>query len=309
MNPPGSAPAGGNDDKTVIAKPYEKRDMILRRPFLLTKTSLKELEQHGLSNDLLSVLSPMKDKKFQNSRELLQTINDRSAHPTTKVEQKLILKMTRQSLLRLERIIPNRNIREWGDALIFAVIVAVIVRTFLFAPFKIPSGSMVPTIEIGDHIFASMFSYGIPIPFTGTKLFPQEIKRGEIVIFPYPLEPSVDYIKRVIAKGGDTLEIKGETVFINGEPREEPYAYFDPVILDQMRANGSQPRRFGPIKIPQGKLFMMGDNRFNSSDSRVWGFVDASSVRGKGQVIYWSHDPKKTLVSGYRLERIGSFLK
>ena len=100
--------------------------------------------------------------------------------------------------MRLDLLIPNRTIREWTEALIFAVVVATFVRTYFFAPFQIPSGSMLPTIQIGDHIFASMYTYGSPIPFSDIKLFKKPVKRGDIVIFPYPQDPSIDYIKRAV---------------------------------------------------------------------------------------------------------------
>jgi len=215
----------------------------------------------------------------------------------------------RRSLLRLERIIPHRATREWVEALIIALAVAVVFRTFLFAPFKIPSGSMIPTIRIGDHLFASKFSYGLPIPFIDARLFAQEVRRGDIVIFPYPLDPSVDYIKRVIGTGGETVEMRGRTVYIDGTPLDEPYAYYDPRIVKQFERRGQPLPDYGPVTVPEGKLFVMGDNRLNSADSRVWGFVDVDDVIGEGLIVYWSHDPRAGLLSGYRLGRIGTILE
>ncbi len=267
------------------------------------------MRQQGLSSEVVEALHPLQYRRFSNARELIRNVDENVPNDLSKKELKLIMRLSRQSLLRLERIIPHRGIREWSEALIFALVVAAIVRTFLFAPFKIPSGSMLPTIEIGDHIFASMYSFGLPIPFSDRKLFESKITRGEIVIFPYPLDPSVDYIKRVIAVEGDTMEFKGTKMKINGELKDEPYAFYDPVIQNQVEKNGSTQPTFGPITVPKGKLFVMGDNRYNSSDSRVWGFVEASTVRGKGQIIYWSHDPNKGIFGGYRLERIGALLK
>ena len=196
--------------------------------------------------------------------------------------------------------------------MIFAVVVATIVRTYFFAPFQIPSGSMLPTIQIGDHIFASMYTYGSPIPFTDIKLFKKPVKRGDIVIFPYPQDPSIDYIKRAVGLPGDTLEIRNDKVFINGEPLDEPYAYFEPNERKSRQAQGltaAPSSRYGPVKIPQGKLFAMGDNRYNSADSRYWGFVNIDTITGKGQIIYWSHDPDESIFSGYRFERIFDFLE
>jgi signal peptidase I len=291
--------------------------MVFGRSFLVTDLSIHELEQRGLAGKTVDALRGLRERHFSSREEFLHVLEERTAAPMSKGEQKLILKHSRQSLLGLERLIPHRSTREWVEALIFAVVVAVIVRTFLFAPFKIPSGSMVPTIEIGDHIFATMYSYGIPVPFTDTKLFPQQIERGDIVIFPYPLDPSVDYIKRVVALQGETVKVVGKQVFIDGEPLDEPYAHFDRVILNYHQRNGGYQEQHGPFKVPPGKLFVMGDNRFNSADSRVWEdergkprpFVDISSVKGKGRIIYWSHDPEAGWLGGYRFGRIGSFLE
>ncbi|MBQ32270.1 MAG: signal peptidase I [Deltaproteobacteria bacterium] len=199
-------------------------------------------------------------------------------------------------------MIPNRTVREWVEALLFALIVAGIVRTYVIAPFKIPSGSMIPTIQIGDHIFASMYSYGAWLPFTDDKLLAQPVKRGDIVIFPYPRDPSIDYIKRTVGLPGETLEIREDQVFINGEPLDEPYAYFEG--KQRLALGGDRISNFGPITIPEDRLFVMGDNRYNSADSRFWGFLDAQQVMGKGRFIYWHHDPRESLFSGYQLDRV-----
>ena len=280
------------------------------RSYRLTGASMKELEQSGLAADMLRALKTLQDRDPASRQDFMQLLDERTPDASP-AERKLILKQSRLSLMRLEKLIPNRSAREWVEAIIFALVVAVIVRSFFFAPFKIPSGSMVPTIAVGDHIFATMYNYGIPIPFTNIKLFPQEIERGNIVIFPFPLDPSVDYIKRVIGVGGDTVTVNGKTVYINGEPLEEPYAYYDPARSYGGNA-GSSPCDLGvgrPAKVPPGKLFMMGDNRLNSQDSRCWGFVEAATVKGRGQIVYWSHDPGASLLSGYQLGRIGTILR
>ncbi|MBF0350661.1 MAG: signal peptidase I [SAR324 cluster bacterium] len=229
--------------------------------------------------------------------------------------QALILGKT-LSYFRLDKWISNKVIREWTEALVFALVVATIVRTFLFAPFKIPSGSMYPTINIGDHIFATMFSYGAPIPFTDIKLFPQPIERGDIVIFPYPRDPSIDYIKRVVALAGETVQIIEDQIYINGTALKEPYAYYDPQkqhMIEQFKltAGENMPpiNNFGPVTVPAGHIFTLGDNRYNSADGRYWGFVDIKTVKGQGQLVYWSHDPEAGLFGGYRLERLFQRLK
>ncbi len=282
---------------------------MIGRSFQLTDSVLDELQHLGMGTELVKSLRPVVNRKYFSKREFVAALSQLSPAPSSAVERKMILKHSRLGFLGLERFIPNRTIREWVEALIFALIIASIVRTFLFAPFKIPSGSMIPAISIGDHIFATMFSYGLPVPFTNTKLFPQAIERGDIVIFPFPLDPSVDYIKRVIALEGETVTVRGMKVSIDGNELSEPYAYYDPRIVADYRRQGRALPSYGPVKIPPGKVFMMGDNRLNSSDSRVWGFVPADAVKGKGRIVYWSHDPREGWFGGYQIGRIGTLLE
>ncbi len=277
------------------------------RAYRISDAGLEELKDAGLSEVALASLRTCRGQTFGKRafQERLEQLGPRKLDDS---EQRLIRKYTQLSLLRLERFIPNRSLREWVDALVFAVVIAAVVRTFIIAPFKIPSGSMVPTIEVGDHIFATMFTYGLPVPFTDIKLAPRPIQRGDIIIFPFPGDPSVDYIKRVIGLGGDTVEMKGEQVYINGQPLTEPYAYYDPHVLRARQLSGQAPPHFGPVSVPAGHLFMMGDNRFNSSDSRYWGFVDEKTVKGRGWVIYFSHDPDEGWFEGYRFGRIAQVI-
>jgi signal peptidase I len=277
------------------------------RMYRISDVALEELKQAGLSEVALASLRTCRGQSF-GTRALDERLEQLGPKKLDEEERKLIRKYTRLSLLRLERLIPNRGLREWVDALVFAVLIAAIVRTFIIAPFKIPSGSMYPTIKVGDHIFATMFSYGIPVPFTDSKIDPQPVHRGDIVIFPYPEDPSVDYIKRVIGLPGETVEMKGEQVYIDGRALDEPYAYYDPHVLRARQLAGQPPQHFGPVRVPPGHLFMMGDNRFNSSDSRYWGFVDESTVKGRGWVIYFSHDPDDGWLQGYRLGRIAQVI-
>lgn len=274
---------------------------MLGRPFEVTDDSLEQLRDYGLDSNTLTALEKLKNSTFKHGEELLAALAP--ARPPGRKQAKLILKLTRRSLLRLETLIPNRSLREWVEALVYAVLLAVIVRTFIFAPFKIPSGSMEPTIQIGDHIFATNYSYGIRVPFFEKKLFPQKIERGDIIIFPYPVKPEVDYIKRVVAVGGDTISVKGDRVYIDGVLQDEPFAYHDP--------SRGAPEDFPPTKVPPGKLFMMGDNRRNSADSRVWGFLEAATVRGKGRIVYVWSDPNKHFLNptGYSFRRTGTILR
>ena len=279
--------------------------------YKLSEKSLNKLQKKGISEAALNDLAEMENLVFSSQETFLGRVSKLSQAKEIMEKEDDLLKAAK-GFMRLDLLIPNRTIREWTEALIFAVVVATIVRTYFFAPFQIPSGSMLPTIQIGDHIFASMYTYGSPIPFTDIKLFKKPVKRGDIVIFPYPQDPSIDYIKRAVGLPGETLEIRKDQVFINGERLDEPYAYFEPNERKSRQAQGlvaAPTSRYGPVKIPQGKLFAMGDNRYNSADSRFWGFVDIDTITGKGQIIYWSHDPNKSIFSGYRFERIFDFLE
>lgn len=174
-------------------------------------------------------------------------------------------------------------LRDWAEALIFALLLALFIRSFVVQAFKIPSGSMLETLQIGDHLLVNKFLYGIKIPFTDTIVVSvSDPEFGDVVVFEYPLDPSKDYIKRVIGLPGDEIEVLDNRVVRNGEPVDEPY-------LSGLPPKGPLPRvRFGPVKVPEGKYFMLGDNRNNSMDSRYWGFVDRSAIVGKAWRIYWS---------------------
>ncbi len=176
---------------------------------------------------------------------------------------------------------------EYTQAILMAFILAMFIRGFVVAAFKIPSGSMLDTLQIGDYILVNKFIYGIKMPFTDDIIIPiKSPQRGDIVVFKYPVDPTKDYIKRVIGVGGDKVEIIDKKVYINDKPLNEPYArYTDRIILPA----SVQPRdNFGPVIVPRGKLFVMGDNRDHSHDSRFWGFVDVNKVEGKAFLIYWS---------------------
>jgi signal peptidase I len=194
-------------------------------------------------------------------------------------------------------------IRENIEAILIAILLALFIRTFIIQAFKIPSGSMLPTLQIGDHLLVSKFIYGIKLPFSGSTLIPiSDPKPNDIVVFQYPKNPDLDYIKRVIGVAGDTVEIRDKKVFVNGEPFNDQYGVFlDPVIHPATL----DPRdNFGPVTVPAGKIFTIGDNRDNSYDGRFWGFVDLKAVRGKAWIIYWSWDVQTPLFSLDRLSSI-----
>jgi signal peptidase I len=183
------------------------------------------------------------------------------------------------------------TLREYTEAFVTAIILALIIRTFIIQAFKIPSGSMEPTLLVGDHILVTKFIYGTHIPFTNYVILPvSSPKRGDVVVFEYPKDESIDFIKRVIGLPGDKLQIINKQVYINGKKLYEPYAYYgDPEILP---ASESPRDNFGPVVVPEGEYFMMGDNRDFSNDSRYWGFVKRDLILGKAEIIYFSWNPK-----------------
>jgi signal peptidase I len=202
--------------------------------------------------------------------------------------------------------------REYAEAIIIALVLALFIRTFIVQAFKIPSGSMLPTLQIGDHILVNKFLYGIKVPFSGTVLIPiKDPRPNDIVVFKFPRDPKLDYIKRVIAVAGDTVEMRDKKVYINGKPFDDKHGvYSDPRILP---ASASPRDNFGPVTVPKDHIFVMGDNRDNSFDGRFWGFVDLKAVRGKAFIIYWSWDVQKPLFSvdrftSVRWGRIGDIL-
>jgi signal peptidase I len=190
--------------------------------------------------------------------------------------------------------------REYAEAIVVALVLALIIRTFVVQAFKIPSGSMEPTLEIGDHILVNKFIYGTKIPFTSVNLLPwKDPERGDVIVFIYPLEPDKDFIKRVIAVAGDTVRIVNKKVYINGAEVPDPHAvYKDDTILP---GEAQKRDNFGPVTVPPGNLFVLGDNRDRSLDSRFWGFVPLKDVKGKAFIIYWSWDRQETTVRWTRL--------
>ncbi|GAB4490835.1 MAG: signal peptidase I [Thermodesulfovibrionales bacterium] len=200
--------------------------------------------------------------------------------------------------------------RETIEAVVVAFLIAIVIRTFAVQAFKIPSGSMIPTLLVGDHILVNKIVLGTPVdvPFTNIHLFRmpgfRKPQRGEIVVFKYPEDPTRDFIKRVIAVEGDVVEGRNKDVFVNGVKLAEPYIqHVDPSV----KPKGIERRdNFGPETVPPGKVFVMGDNRDQSHDSRFWGYVDESQIKGTAMIIYWSWDREKTSV---RFKRIGGLLK
>ena len=167
---------------------------------------------------------------------------------------------------------------EYAKSILVALIIALLIRTFIVQAFRIPSGSMIPTLLVGDHILVNKLDYRFGEPH-----------RLDVVVFKFPLDSNKDYIKRVIGLPGDRLKIVNKVVFINGKPLKEPYVRLtDSRIIPR----GIQPRdNYGPVVVPPGHYFVMGDNRDSSYDSRFWGFVSRKALIGKALIIYFSWDP------------------
>jgi len=197
------------------------------------------------------------------------------------------------------------TLREYAEAIIIAILLALFIRTFIVQAFKIPSGSMIETLQIGDHILVNKFLYGLKIPYTGLDLFPiRNPRRLDVIVFKYPEDETKDFIKRVIGLPGDVVEVRNKTVYVNNKALVEPYAiHRDPITLPP---EARSPRdNLGPLTVPEDSYFVMGDNRDQSLDSRFWGFVKRGKIKGKAFIIYWSWDGPHTWV---RWNRIGHLI-
>lgn len=217
--------------------------------------------------------------------------------------------------------------KEWVEPFLIAAIVALFIRQFVVEAFKIPSGSMIPTLTIGDHLLVNKFVYGPRIPFTDTRIFSwKEPKRGDIIVFKYPENEDKNFIKRVIGLPGDKIQISSGKLLINDEvvPFEEQrmeergdddgfgqrprvgVERLGTMVHTMQFLQDQGGRNFGPITVPAASVFVMGDNRDNSQDSRVWGFVKYDKILGRALIIYWSWDGNDRWL---RWERIGQLIR
>jgi signal peptidase I len=187
-------------------------------------------------------------------------------------------------------------VREYLEAIVVALILAVFIRTFVVQAFKIPTGSMETNLLIGDHLLVNKVVYSPSMgPLEAKLLGKRGIARGHVIIFKYPEDPTRDFIKRVIALPGETVEIRDKQLWIDGRPLDEPYVHFlEPPLRrddpDYMRRVEPIRDNLGPQVVPEGKLFVMGDNRDNSKDSRYWGYLPIDQVKGRALVVYWSYE-------------------
>lgn len=225
---------------------------------------------------------------------------------------------------------PGSVFREYIEPFLIAGIAALFIRQFIVQPFKIPSGSMIPTLLVGDHLFVNKFVYGPRIPFMDARIFTwQEPKRGDVIVFKYPENEDKDFIKRIVGLPGDKIQIIDGRLYINNQPVQVAeigpsrgggddagmFGFGDPRLFDERlgavnhKIQHLRDQRgvfYGPVLVPKDSVFVMGDNRDNSLDSRVWGFVKYDKILGKAFIIYWSWDGKDRWV---RWERIGSLIR
>jgi len=202
----------------------------------------------------------------------------------------------------------KKFIKEYIEPIVIAIVIALFIRAVIVQAFKIPSSSMEPTLQVGDYILVNKFIYGIRIPYSdkivgeSKKLFKwRNIRRGDVVVFIFPKDRKKDFIKRVIGTEGEEVEIIHNKIYINGRLVDDPWGHF---MMPR-----SSIEDYGPVKVPEGSLFVMGDNRDNSQDSRFWGFVKINEVKGKAFIIYFSWDRyAQNLLNKIRWTRLGKLI-
>ena len=203
----------------------------------------------------------------------------------------------------------NRFVKEYLEPIVIAIVIALFIRTFIVQAFKIPSSSMEPTLLVGDHLLVNKFIYGVKLPFTNVKLLKwKNPQRGDIIVFIYPKDPSKDFIKRVIAVEDEKVQIVQNKIYINDKPIEDRWGFYG----DNNPSVRLPPtfEDYGPKIVPKDSLFVMGDNRNNSQDSRYWGYVNINAVRGKALVIYLSWNQlAQDLLQKIRWDRFGKLTR
>ena len=204
------------------------------------------------------------------------------------------------------------TVREYFESIVVAVILALFIRTFVVQAFKIPTGSMEPNLLVGDHLLVNKFVFAPTVSGLERTLLPMRpIVRGDVVVFKFPEDPERDFIKRIVGLPGEAIEVRGTQVLVNGTAIDQPFAHFllphDPAAL---LTEGDPREHYGPVTVPAGHYFAMGDNRDNSQDSRYWGFMPGHYVKGRALMIYWSFDDAPSasgvakLVGGTRWSRL-----
>ncbi|NVN90512.1 MAG: signal peptidase I [Desulfuromonadales bacterium] len=214
------------------------------------------------------------------------------------------MEKTADTLVARTELGAKSKIREYAESILWAVVLALVIRVCVIQSFKIPSGSMEDTLVIGDCLLVNKFVYGIRVPFSELRLPKlREPRRGDVIVFKYPEDRSKDFIKRLIGVPGDEIMVRDKHVYVNGTLYQNPHqVHKDQRILSQeltLRDN------FGPVRVPANAYFVMGDNRDNSYDSRFWGFVGTADVVGLAFIKYWSWDQDEWRV---RWQRIGKLI-
>lgn len=224
---------------------------------------------------------------------------------------------------------PWRSVWEWTRSVLVAFALFLVVRAFLVEAFKIPTGSMEGTLLVGDFLLVNKAVYGAEIPGTGMHLPAlKDPERGEVVVFTPPHEPRKNYVKRLVGMPGDTLEMQDKVLLVNGNPLDEPYVRFVDPRGDARHPNMgwqashliASPREYhpsrdtwGPLVVPDGSFFVLGDNRDNSEDSRYWGFVQREAIRGRPWFVYYSFDPSSPVgpswLRAVRWKRVGHLIR
>jgi len=197
-------------------------------------------------------------------------------------------------------------VREYAEAIAIAILLALVIRTLIVQAFTIPSGSMMDTLLVGDYILVNKFLYGPELPVTDYRLpgF-RDPSRGDIIVFKYPQDEKRDFIKRIVATPGDTVQVRGHQVFVNGRALVEPFVKLPEGTVPTSAQPGYCGYAYGcdPTRVPADSYFVMGDNRDNSQDSRYWGFVKRDKIKGKAFLIYWSWDSDRHWLRWWRLGR------
>jgi len=303
---------------------YKKHKLRKNSQELLNSTkSILKAKKNDISPDIRNIIG-----ERLNSLESSLNLNDSEKIDSSYNSLKNIYE---QNLSQYSKSKLRQNI----EAIVIALCLALLIRTFIVQPFKIPSGSMIPTLLIGDHLLVNKFIYGTKLPFMDIRIFPvEEIKRGDVIVFKFPGNDSVNkgvhYIKRAIGLPGDEVDIEGRDVYINGNKIKQiydgNYKYFEQgtevttdkyidtlsenifdVIYKKSSTNTTKGKTNFPITIPEGHIFVLGDNRDNSYDSRFWGFVPISNISGKAFLIHWSWNfDNDSIFSKVRWNRIFS---
>jgi signal peptidase I len=206
-----------------------------------------------------------------------------------------------RELLMARNQVKKSKFREYAEVIIISVVLALVVRTYVVQAFRIPSGSMEDTLLVGDFLLVSKFLYRFTDP-----------KPGDVIVFKYPLDPRRDFIKRCVAVEGQTVELRDKTLLVDGQQVRLPSQgkFIDPRVFP---AGTNARDNFGPVTVPPGHVFAMGDNRDNSRDSRYWGFLDEKLIKGRAFILYWSWrkdagDPELAKLNGPLLLSLPKFV-